>query len=72
MREFLVKKAHNGSLMGRFRVKKTLEMRSENFYLPKMKIDIDRVCSRCITCKKSKSKILPQWLYTSLPITSEP
>jgi hypothetical protein len=36
-----------------------------------MKRDVNRICSRCITCRKAKSKVLPHRLYTPLPIPSE-
>lgn len=72
MREVLVRKAHSGGLMGHFRVKKTLDMLGEHFYWPRMKGDVERVCSRCITCKQAKSKVLPQGLYTPLPTPSAP
>ena len=37
-----------------------------------MKKDVIRICGRCITCRKSKSKVMPHGLYTPLPIPSEP
>ena len=37
-----------------------------------MKRDFNRICGRCITCKKAKSKVLPHGLYTPLPVLSEP
>lgn len=45
MQEVLVREAHSGGLMGHFGVKKTLEMLGEHFYWPKMKSDVERVCS---------------------------
>ncbi|XP_022870033.1 uncharacterized protein LOC111389344 [Olea europaea var. sylvestris] len=50
---------------------KTLEILGEHFYSPKMKIDVNRVSSRCITCKKAKSNVLPQGLYITLSVPSE-
>lgn len=70
MRALLVREARSGGLMGHFGIKKTLDILNEHFYWPKMKVDGDRVCSRCITCKKAK--VLPQYLYTPLPVPSEP
>uniref|UniRef100_A0A2N9EFT8 Integrase catalytic domain-containing protein n=1 Tax=Fagus sylvatica TaxID=28930 RepID=A0A2N9EFT8_FAGSY len=37
-----------------------------------MKKDVNRICGRCITCRKAKSKVLPHGLYTPLPVPSEP
>ena len=31
-----------------------------------------RICSRCITCRKAKSRVMPHGLYTPLPIPSAP
>jgi hypothetical protein len=36
-----------------------------------MKLDVERICEKCITCKHAKSKLKPH-LYTPLPIPSEP
>jgi hypothetical protein len=72
MRELLVREAHGGGLMGHFGVKKTLDILHEHFFWPKMKRDVNRICSRCITCRKAKSKVLPHGLYTPLPVPSEP
>lgn len=63
-----MREAHGGGLMGHFRVKKTLEILGEktleilgeHFCWPNMKSDVERVCSRCLTCKHAKSKVLPQ------------
>lgn len=37
-----------------------------------MRRDITRICGRCSTCRKAKSKVLPHGLYTPLPVPSEP
>lgn len=71
IRELLVREAHSGGLMGHFGVQKTLDVLKEHFYWPKMKSDVERICSRCIGCKKAKSKVLPQGLYTPLPTPNE-
>lgn len=44
--------------MCHFGIKKTLEIHGEHFYWFKMQINVDRVCGRCIACKKVKSKVL--------------
>jgi hypothetical protein len=54
MCELLVHKAHGGGLMGHFGVVKTLDVLHEHFYWPKMKKDVQRICDKCITCRKSK------------------
>jgi hypothetical protein len=72
MRELLVREAHGGGLMGHFGVRKTLDMLHEHFFWPKMKRDVERVCSRCVTCRQAKSRVLPHGLYTPLPVPSAP
>ena len=37
-----------------------------------MKRDINRICGRCIRCKKAKSQVLPYGLYIPLPVPSKP
>lgn len=68
----LLKEAHEGGLMGHFGVVKTLELLQEHFYWPHMKIDVQKLCERCIVCKKAKSKVLPHGLYTPLPTPEFP
>ncbi|KAE8662751.1 Tropinone reductase-like protein [Hibiscus syriacus] len=34
--------------------------------------DVERVCERCVTFKKAKSKVMPHGLYIPLPIPQEP
>ena len=72
MRELLVREAHGGGLMGHFGVRKTLEILHEHLFWPKMKKYVIRICGRCITCRKAKSKVMPHGLYTPLPVPSEP
>ena len=57
MCELLVCEAHGRGLMGHFGVRKTLKILHEHFFWPKMKKDVIRICSRCITCRKAKSKV---------------
>ncbi|XP_065874792.1 uncharacterized protein [Euphorbia lathyris] len=71
-REFLVREAHGGGLMGHFGVAKTLDMISEHFFWPHMKRDVERICASCINCKKAKSRVMPHGLYTPLPVPNEP
>ncbi|PKI58104.1 hypothetical protein CRG98_021483 [Punica granatum] len=72
MRELLVRESHGGGLMGYFGVVKTLDILKEHFFWPHMKRDVERICSRCTTCKKAKSKIHPHGLYMPLPVPSHP
>jgi len=37
-----------------------------------MRRDVTRICGRCSTCRKAKSKVLSHELYTPLPVPSEP
>ena len=54
MRELLVREAHGGGLLGHFGVVTTLDVLHEYFYWSKMKKDVQRICDKCITCRKSK------------------
>ncbi|XP_042415186.1 uncharacterized protein LOC122004349 [Zingiber officinale] len=56
MRELLVKESHGDGLMGHFGAVKTLDILKEHFFWPHMKRDVERICIRCIACKKAKSK----------------
>ncbi|XP_048630844.1 uncharacterized protein LOC125604595 [Brassica napus] len=66
------REAHGGGLMGHFGVAKTLAHLKEHFYWPAMRRDVERVCSRCVTCTQAKAKARPQGLYTPLPIPDAP
>ncbi|RDX64111.1 hypothetical protein CR513_57365, partial [Mucuna pruriens] len=35
-----------------------------------MKHNVEKICDKCITCKKAKSKVNPHGLYTPLPISN--
>nr|KYP33065.1 Transposon Ty3-I Gag-Pol polyprotein [Cajanus cajan] len=72
IRKLLVKESHEGGLMGHFGVDKTLSFLKEKFYWPHIRIDVQRHCSKCITCLKAKSRVMPHELYTPLPIASSP
>ncbi|XP_058006772.1 uncharacterized protein LOC131182140 [Hevea brasiliensis] len=72
IRELLVKESHVGGLMGHFGVAKTLEILKEHFYWPHMKRDVERLCARCVTCMKAKSKVRPHGQYMPLSVPSEP
>jgi hypothetical protein len=72
MHELLMCEAHGGGSMGHFGVRKTLEILHEHFFWPRKRRDVTRICGRCITCRKAKSKVLSHGLYTPLPVPSEP
>ena len=67
-----MREAHGRGLIGHLGVKRTLDILHEHFFWPKMKHDVEKICNRCITCKKAKSKVLPHGLYTPLPVPNEP
>jgi hypothetical protein len=58
--------------MEHFRREKTLLMLADHFYWPKMRRDVDRFVRRCITYHRSKSKLKPHGLYTSLRAPTTP
>jgi hypothetical protein len=58
MRELLVCEAYGGGL-------------HEHFYWPKMKKDVQRICDKCITCRKVK-RTQPHGLCTPLHVPKEP
>lgn len=58
MLELLVCEAYEGSLVGYFGVRKTLEVLYEYFYWSKIKHDVQKVSNKWITCKQAKSKVL--------------
>ncbi|KAF7832974.1 Transposon Ty3-I Gag-Pol polyprotein [Senna tora] len=72
MRELLVRESHGGGLMGHFGVLKTLDMLKEHFFWPHMKLDVEKLCSKCISCRKAKSKVNPHGLYMPLPVPTHP
>jgi hypothetical protein len=72
LRELLVRESHGGGLMGHFGVSKTFDVLHEHFFWPHMKRDVERIVSKCITCRQAKSKVMPHGLYTPLPVPSEP
>ena len=67
-----MRESHSGGLMGHFGVHKTLDILSKHFYWPRMRRDVERICSKCIACRKAKYKSMPHGLYTPLPVPTEP
>ncbi|WVZ89802.1 hypothetical protein U9M48_036161 [Paspalum notatum var. saurae] len=72
IRLLLLQEAHGGGLMGHFGAKKTEAVLSTYFFWPKMRRDVERFVSRCITCQKAKSRLNPHGIYMPLPVTSTP
>ena len=79
MRDVLVHESHCRGLMGHFRVQKTYDILCEHFYWPKMRKDVEKICSKCVACRQAcvayrqaKSKTHPHGLYTPLPIPEHP
>ena len=58
--------------MKHFGVKKTLDTLNKHLFWPKMRRDVERICSRCIACRKAKSRVMTHGLYTPLPVPSAP
>jgi hypothetical protein len=63
---------HEGGLIAHFGVKKTEDVLAAHFFWPKMRHDVERYVSWCITCNKAKSRLNPHGLYIPLPIPSLP
>jgi hypothetical protein len=58
--------------MGHFGVKKTEDVLAAHFFWSRMRRDVERYMSRCMTCNKAKSRLNPHGLYMPLPIPSVP
>jgi hypothetical protein len=58
--------------MGQFGVKKIKDVLAAHFFWPKMRHDVERYVSRCMTYNKAKSRLNPHGLYIPLPIPSVP
>jgi hypothetical protein len=68
VRLLLMQEAHGGGLMGHFGAKKTEDVLASHFFWPKMRRDVERFVSGCITCQKAKSRLNPHGLYIPLPV----
>jgi hypothetical protein len=62
--------AHGGGLMGYFGVKKIEDVLAAHFFWPKMRHDVERYVSRCMTCIKAKSRLNPHGIYMPLSVPS--
>jgi hypothetical protein len=63
VRLLLMQEAHGGGLMGHFGAKKTEDVLASHFFWPKMRRDVERFVSGCIT-----SRLNPHGLYIPLPV----
>jgi hypothetical protein len=72
VRLLFLQEAHEGGLMRYFRVKKTEDVPASHFYWQKMRRDVERYISRCMTCNKAKSRLNSHGLYMPLPVPSVP
>jgi hypothetical protein len=72
VRLLFLQEAHGGGLMGHFGVKKTEGVLAAHFFWPKMRCDVERYVSQCMTCNKAKSRLNPHGLYMSLPVSNVP
>jgi hypothetical protein len=72
VRLLLLHEAHGGGLMGHFGVKKIEDVLAAHIFWLKMRRDVERYVSRCMTCNKAKSQLNPHGLYMPLPILSVP
>jgi hypothetical protein len=70
VRLLFLQEAHGGGLMRHFGVKKTEDVLSAHFFWPKMRRDVERYVSRCMTCNKAKSRLNPHGLYMHLSVPS--
>jgi len=58
--------------MGHFGVLKTLDILYDHFFWPHMKHDVHSFCSKCITCKRAKSKSMHHGMFMPLPVPNSP
>ena len=70
--ELLVRETHKGKLIRYFRLAKILDILHNQFYWPKMKRDVQKICDRCIKYRQTKFKVLSHGLYTSLLVPKKP
>ena len=72
VRLLLIQEAHGGGLMGHFGRDKTCHTLQSHFYWPNMSRDVALFVRKCIECLKAKSRLLPNRLYSPLPIPTAP
>jgi hypothetical protein len=67
-----LQEGNGGGLMRHFGVKKAEDVLTAHFFWPKMRHDVERYVSPCMTCNKAKSRLNPHGLYMPLPVPSVP
>jgi hypothetical protein len=65
-RRLICERAH---LLGHFQVNTTLNRVQENYYLPRIKQDVERVVRNCLPCKRHQPQPKDQHPAIALPIT---
>jgi hypothetical protein len=65
-----LQEAHGVGLMGHSGVNKTEDVLATHFFWPKMRRDVERYVSRCMTYNKAKSQLNPHGFYMPLPVPS--
>jgi hypothetical protein len=55
VRLLFLQEMHGGGLMGHFGMKKIEDVLVTHFFWQKMRRDVERYVSRCMTCNKAKS-----------------
>ena len=71
-KELLIQKLYGWVLAEHFGTEKTCFMLKENCYWLKKLKDVEHFVRRCSTCQPAKSHVLPQRLYSPLPIPLAP
>nr|GEV25358.1 hypothetical protein [Tanacetum cinerariifolium] len=72
LREVIILEGHAGGLTGHFGSDKTLALLCEQFYLPKMERNVNRLLERCRTCHIAKTHSSNAGLYTPLSVPIVP
>ncbi|XP_054789480.1 uncharacterized protein LOC129295022 [Prosopis cineraria] len=72
LREAIIWEAHDGGLAGHFGRDKTVDLVKENFYWPRLELDVNRHIQRCRIYHLAKSKGQNTGLYMPLPIPEAP
>jgi len=71
-RELLIQELHRGALAGHFGVEKTCATLKEHYCWPHMSKDVEHFVKTCSVCQMAKSHVLPQGLYSPLPVPQPP
>jgi hypothetical protein len=72
VRLLFLQETHIGGLMEYFGVKKTEDVLAAHLFWLKMRRDVQRYVSRCMTCNKDKSRLNSQDLYIPLLVPIVP